>query len=170
MSKNTYSIVNVANNEVINVQTSFPPCRDICRSYLTDPENFGSRLQVMKNRTEENPGEVVFDVTSIKYSSGRVRMTLWTEFNRQQKMHEATAAKAARIAEEKKAKAEAKAAAKAAKVEIQSEPQIQEESKAEAPKAKTPKKAAAKKSSKQKSAKSSAAEDISRALGKIMFG
>jgi hypothetical protein len=163
MSKNTYSIVNVANNEVLNVQTSFPPCRDICRSFLTDPENFGARLQVMKNRTEENPGEVVFDVTSIKYSSGRVRMTLWTEFNRQQKMHEATAAKAARIVEEKKAKAEAKAAAKA-------KPQIQEESEAETPKAKAPKKALAKKSSKQKSVKSEFAEDISRALGKIMFG
>ena len=149
MSKNTYSIVNVANNEVINVQTAFPPCRDICRSFLTTPENFGTRLQVVKNRTEDSAGEVVFDVTSIKYSSGRVRMTLWTEYNHQQKMHEATAAKAARIAEEKKAKAEAKAAAKAAEVEVKSEPQIQEESKAEAPKAKAPKKAAAKKSAKK---------------------
>jgi hypothetical protein len=112
MSKNTYSIVNVANNEVINTQTAFPPCRDICRSYLTDEANFGARLQVVKNRTEENPGEVVFDVTSIKYSSGRVRMTLWTEYERQQKMHEATAAKIAAREAEKKQKAEAKAAAK----------------------------------------------------------
>ena len=153
MSKNTYSIVNVANNEVINVQTAFPPCRDICRSFLTTPENFGIRLQVVKNRTEDSAGEVVFDVTSIKYSSGRVRMTLWTEYNRQQKMHEATAAKAARIAEEKKAKAEAKAAAKAAKAEteaeVKTELQIQEEPKAEAPKAQAPKKAAAKKSAKK---------------------
>ena len=114
MSKNTYSIVNVANNEVINTQTAFPPCRDICRSYLTDEANFGARLQVVKNRQEDGTGEVVFDVTSIKYSSGRVRMTLWTEFNRQQKMHEATAAKIAAREAEKKAKAEAKAAAKAA--------------------------------------------------------
>ena len=147
MSKNTYSIVNVANNEVIATQTAFPPCRDLCRTHLTDPEHFGDRLQVVKNRQEDGSGEVVFDVTSIKYSSGRVRMTLWTEFNRQQKMHEATAAKAARIAEEKKAKAEAKAAAKAA--EAKAELQIQEESKAEAPKAKAPKKAAAKKSAKK---------------------
>ena len=117
MSKNTYSIINVNTNEVINTQTAFPPCRDICRSYLTDEANFGVRLQVVKNRTEENPGEVVFDVTSIKYSSGRVRMTLWTEFNRQQKMHEATAAKIAAREAEKKQKAEAKAAAKAAKAE-----------------------------------------------------
>lgn len=116
--KNTYSIVNVANNEVIAVQTSFPPCRDLCRSYLTNPENFGARLQVMKNRTEENPGEVVFDVTSIKYSSGRVRMTLWTEYNRQQKMHEATATKIAAREAEKKQKAEAKATAKAKAAEI----------------------------------------------------
>ena len=117
MSKNTYSIVNVNTNEVINTQTAFPPCRDICRSYLTDEANFGARLQAMKNRTEENPGEVVFDVTSIKYSSGRVRMTLWTEYQRQQKMHEATAAKIAAREAEKKQKAEAKAAAKAAKAE-----------------------------------------------------
>ena len=115
MSKNTYSIVNVANNEVINVQTAFPPCRDICRSFLTDPENFGVRLQVVKNRQEDGTGEVVFDVTSIKYSSGRVRMTLWTEYNRQQKMHEETAKKIAAREAEKKQKAEAKAKAKAAK-------------------------------------------------------
>ena len=112
MSKNTYAIVNVANNEVINTQTAFPPCRDICRSYLTDPDNFGARLQVVKNRQEDGTCEVVFDVTSIKYSSGRVRMTLWTEHERQQKMHEATAAKIAAREAEKKQKAEAKAAAK----------------------------------------------------------
>ena len=112
MSKNTYSIVNVNTNEVINTQTAFPPCRDICRSYLTDEANFGARLQVVKNRTEDSTGEVVFDVTSIKYSSGRVRMTLWTEYERQQKMHEATAAKIAAREAEKKQKAEAKAADK----------------------------------------------------------
>jgi hypothetical protein len=117
MSKNTYSIVNVANNEVVNTQTAFPPCRDICRSYLTDEANFGVRLQVVKNRQEDGTGEVVFDVTSIKYSSGRVRMTLWTEYERQQKMHAATAAKIAAREAEKKQKAEARAAAKAAKAE-----------------------------------------------------
>ena len=125
MSKNTYSIVNVANNEVLNVQTAFPPCRDICRDFLYQEENFGVRLQVVKNRQEDGTGEVVFDVTNIKYSSGNVRMTLWKEYERQQKMHEATAARAARIAEEKKAKAEAKAAAKAAKAakaEVKAEP------------------------------------------------
>jgi hypothetical protein len=118
MSKNTYSIINVANNEVLFTQTSFPPCRDICRDFLYQEENFGVRLQVVKNRTEENPGEVVFDVTNIKYSSGKVRMTLWKEYERQQKMHEATAAKAAAREAEKKAKAEAKAAAKAKTAEI----------------------------------------------------
>ena len=91
--KNTYSIVNVNNNEIINVQSAFPPCRDICRAYLTNPVNFGARLHVIKNRQEDGSGEVVFDVTSIKYSTGRVRMTLWTEFNRQIKMHEETARK-----------------------------------------------------------------------------
>ena len=93
MSKNTYSIVNINTNEVVNVQTAFPPCRDICRAYLTNPDNFGARLHVVKNRQEDGSGEVVFDVTSIKYSTGRVRMTLWTEFNRQIKMHEETARK-----------------------------------------------------------------------------
>ena len=148
MSKNAYSIVNIANNEVINTQTAFPPCRDICRSYLTDEANFGARLQVVKNRQEDGTGEVVFDVTSIKYSSGRVRMTLWTEYNRQQKMHEATAAKAARIAEEKKAKAEAKAAAKAAK-EVEAKPVETVAEVIEAPAEKPVKKAAAKKAAKK---------------------
>ena len=145
--KNTYSIINVANNEVLNVQTSFPPCRDICRDFLYQEENFGVRLQVVKNRTEENPGEVVFDVTNIKYSSGNVRMTLWTEYERQQKMHEATAARAARLAEEKKAKAEAKAAAKAAKAEVHTEPVEEAKEVKETPKAIT-KKPAAKKAAK----------------------
>ena len=117
MSKNTYSIVNVNTNEIVNTQTAFPPCRDICRSYLTDEANFGTRLQVVKNRQEDGTGEVVFDVTSIKYSSGRVRMTLWTEYERQQKMHAAAAAKIAAREAEKKQKAEARAAAKAAKAE-----------------------------------------------------
>ena len=91
--KNTYSIVNINTNEVVNVQTAFPPCRDICRAYLTNPDNFGARLHVIKNIQPDGTGEVVFDVTSIRYSSGRVRMTLWTEFNRQMKMHEETARK-----------------------------------------------------------------------------
>jgi len=91
--KNTYSIVNVQTNEIVSVQTSFPPCRDLCRAYLTNPDNFGARLHVVKNRQEDGTGEVVFDVTSIKYSTGRVRMTLWTEFNRQMRMHEETARK-----------------------------------------------------------------------------
>ena len=125
MSKNTYSIVNVANNEVIATQTAFPPCRDLCRTHLTDPEHFGDRLQVVKNRQEDGSGEVVFDVTSIKYSSGRVRMTLWTEFERQQKMHEATKAKLEKIEAEKKAKKEAREAAKAAKAKAE-EPAVEE--------------------------------------------
>ena len=91
--KNTYSIVNVQTNEIVSVQTAFPPCRDLCRAYLTNPDNFGARLHVVKNRQEDGSGEVVFDVTSIKYSTGRVRMTLWTEFNREMRMHEETARK-----------------------------------------------------------------------------
>ena len=133
MSKNTYSIVNTANNEVIATQTSFPPCRDICREFLYKPENFGTRLQVVKNRQEDGSGDVVFDVTNIKYSSGRVRMTLWTEYQRQQKMHEETARKAAE-------RAAAKEAASTAE-------QPAEEPKAEA--AEQPKKVAAKKSAKK---------------------
>ena len=133
MSKNTYSIVNTNNNEVIATQTSFPPCRDICRDFLYKPENFGIRLQVVKNRQEDGSGEVVFDVTNIKYSSGRVRMTLWTEYQRQQKMHAETARKAAE-------RAAAKEAAPATE-------QLVEEPKAEA--AEQPKKIAAKKSAKK---------------------
>ena len=155
MSKNTYSIVNVANNEVLNVQTAFPPCRDICRDFLYQEENFGVRLQVVKNRQEDGTGEVVFDVTNIKYSSGNVRMTLWKEYERQQKMHEATAARAARLAEEKKAKAEAKAAAKAAKAEVKAEPAEEAKEVKKTPKA-TTKKPAAKKAAAKKSTKTKA--------------
>ena len=134
MSKNSYSIVNTNNNEIVAVQTAFPPCRDICRDFLYKPENFGIRLQVVKNRQEDGSGEVVFDVTNIRYSSGRVRMTLYTEFQRQQKMHEETARKAA----ERAAAKEALTAAKPV-----------EEPKAEEPKAEQQKKAAAKKSAKK---------------------
>ena len=133
MSKNTYSIINTNNNEVIATQTSFPPCRDICRNFLYKPENFGIRLQVVKNRQEDGSGEVVFDVTNIKYSSGRVRMTLWTEYQRQQKMHAETARKAAERA--------------AAKEVAPTAEQSAEEPKTEA--AEQPKKAAAKKSAKK---------------------
>ena len=134
MSKNTYSIVNTNNNEIINVQTSFPPCRDICRAYLTNPDNFGARLHVVKNRQEDGSGEVVFDVTSIKYSTGRVRMTLYTEFQRQQKMHEETARKAAE-------RAAAKLAASPKPVEELNAEKVQQ--------TEQPKKVAAKKSAKK---------------------
>ena len=96
MSKHTHVIVNAATNESITDQkVTTANFRDICRAYLTAPEHFGERLQVVRDRTADNAGEVIFDVTSIKYSSGKVRMTLFTEFERQQKLHEATAAKAA---------------------------------------------------------------------------
>ena len=139
MSKNTYSIVNTNTNEIISVQSAFPPCRDICRDFLYKPENFGVRLHVVKNRQEDGSGEVVFDVTNIKYSSGRVRMTLYTEFQRQQKMHEETARKAAE-------RAAAKAASMTAKPAEESKV---EEPKAEQPNVEQPKKAAAKKSGKK---------------------
>ena len=138
MSKNTYSIVDTLNNNIVSVQTAFPPCRDLCRSYLTDEANFGHRLQVVKNRQEDGSGDVVFDVTNIKYSSGRVRMTLWTEFQRQQKMHEASAAKAAAREEAKAAKKAEREAAKAAQQPAEVKP-----------KAEKPAKAAAKKSAKK---------------------
>ena len=98
--KNTYSIVNVQTREIINVQTSFPPCRDLCRAYLTNPDNFGAQLHVVKNIQQDGTGEVVFDVTSIKYSTGRVRMTLWTEFQRQLELRKRAAAKLAEKSEQ----------------------------------------------------------------------
>ena len=92
--KNTYVIVNVANNESItNLKVTTSNFRDICREYLMRPDHFGERLHVVRNRTNDNPGEIIFDVTNIRYSTGQVRMTLFSEFERQQKLHAQTLAK-----------------------------------------------------------------------------
>ena len=118
MSKHTHIIVNAETNEQITDQkVTTANYRDICRAYLTDPAHFGERLQVVRDRNDQNAGEVIFDVTSIKYSSGKVRMTLFTEFQRQQSLHEQTATKAAERAAAKAKKAEERAAAKAKKAE-----------------------------------------------------
>ena len=115
---NIHTIINVNTNESVTDQkVTTANFRDICRAYLTDPKNFGQRLQVVRNRTAENPGVVIFDVTSIRYSSGQVRMTLFTEFQRQQALHAQTAAKAAEREAAKAKRAEERAAAKAAKAE-----------------------------------------------------
>ena len=142
--KNTHTIINVNTNEAITDQkVTTANFRDICRAYLTDPAHFGERLQVVRNRTAEDPGQVIFDVTSIKYSSGQVRMTLFTEWQRQQAMHEATAKKAAEREAAKLKKAEERAAAKAAKIEatpaVEEQPTVEESKKSK----KSKKKAAA---------------------------
>ena len=150
MSKNVHTIINVNTNEAITDQkVTTANFRDICRAYLTDPAHFGERLQVVRNRTAEDPGQVIFDVTSIKYSSGQVRMTLFTEWQRQQAMHEATAKKAAEREAAKLKKAEERATTKAAKIEaaqvveelvaIEEQPEIEESKKSK----KSKKKAAA---------------------------
>ena len=92
--KNTHIIVNAKTNEQItNLKVTTSNFRDICREYLMRPENFGERLFVVRNRTNEDPGTIIFDVTNIRYSSGQVRMTLYAEYERQQKLHAQTLAK-----------------------------------------------------------------------------
>ena len=146
MSKNVHTIINVKTNESITDQrVTTANFRDICRAYLTDPLHFGERLQVVRNRTADDPGQVIFDVTSIRYSSGQVRMTLFTEWQRQQAMHEATAKKAAEREAAKAKRAEERAAAKAQPVveEPKAEEPVAEEPKKPVKKAKIAKKLAA---------------------------
>ena len=86
MAKNSYYVYAIDAKTPMFEATSFPSCQTFARNYLTEPQNFGKRLQVYKNRSLVSgaPGEKVFDVTSIKYSSGKVRMTLYSEFLKQQ--------------------------------------------------------------------------------------
>lgn len=87
MAKSRYSVCEAVTGNLLFEASSFPSCQTYSRNYLTDPVNFGKRLYVFKNRniSAGEFGEKVFDVTSIRYSSGKVRMTLYSEFLKYQK-------------------------------------------------------------------------------------
>lgn len=87
MARSNYTVYEVATGKTLFEASSFPSCQTFSRTFLTSSENFGKRLQVFKNRNILNGefGEKVFDVTSIRYSSGKVRMTLYSEFLKHQK-------------------------------------------------------------------------------------
>ena len=53
--------------------------RDICRTYLTNPAHLGEHLQVVRMESEQAPVSLFFDVTSVKYSTGKIQMTLYKD-------------------------------------------------------------------------------------------
>jgi hypothetical protein len=87
MARSSYTVCEVVTGNILFEASSFPSCQTFSRNFLTNPINFGKRLQVFKNRniSAGEFGEKVFDVTSIRYSSGKVRMTLYSEFLKHQK-------------------------------------------------------------------------------------
>lgn len=87
MAKSKYAVIHSVTNNILFEATSFPACQTFARNFLTNPMNFGQRLFVHKGVDVliGNYGERIFDVTSIKYSSGKVRMTLYSEFLKHQK-------------------------------------------------------------------------------------
>ena len=145
MAKNTYTIVNPLTNEVVNQDKSYTKMYYQVMGTLCTEEHLGEHLSIFKNRTEEDPGELVYELISVKDSSGRIHLNNSVALARIQKRHEESLKKAA------EAKA-AREAAKAAKVEAaQPQPEVTEEAKLEeAPKAaKKPAKKASKKASKK---------------------
>ena len=129
MAKNTYSIVN-PNNEIIATDKSYTKMYYQVMGTLCTEDHLGEHLSIFKNRTEDNPGELVYELISVKDSSGRIHLNNSVALARIQKRHEESLRKAA----ETKA---AREAAKAAKAEAtQPQPEVTEEAKAEeAPKA-----------------------------------
>ena len=146
MAKNTYTIVNPLTNEVIAQDKSYTKMYYQVMGTLCTEDHLGQHLSIFKNRTEEDPGELVYELISVKDSSGRIHLNNSVALERIQKRHEESLKKAA----EAKAVREA---AKAAKAEAKAEPQAEatEEAKPEkAPKAaKKPVKKAAKKPAKK---------------------
>ena len=125
MAKNTYTIIN-ANNETVAQDKSYTKMYYQVMGTLCTEENLGKRLSIFKNRTEDNPGELVYELISVKDSSGRIHLNNSVALERIQKRHEESLKKAA------EAKA-AREAAKAAKVEAaQPQPEVTEEAKPEA--------------------------------------
>ena len=146
MAKNTYTIVNPNNNEVIAQDKSYTKMYYQVMGTLCTEENLGKHLSIFKNRTEEDPGTLVYELISVKDSSGRIHLNNSVALERIQKRHEESLKKAAEV------KA-AREAAKAAKAEAKAEPQseVTEEVKLEeTPKAaKKPAKKASKKVAKK---------------------
>ena len=144
MAKNTYTIINPLTNEVIATDKSYTKMYYQVMATLCTEDHLGEHLSIFKNRTKDNPGELVYELISVKDSSGRIHLNNSVALARIQKRHEESLKKAA----EAKAAREAAKAAKAAKAEAtQPQPEVIEETKAEeAPKAaKKPAKKASKK-------------------------
>ena len=125
MAKNTYTIVNTETNEVVAQDKSYTKMYYQVMGTLCTEENLGKRLSIFKNRTEEDPGTLVYELISTKDSSGRIHLNNSVALERIQKRHEeslkkAAEAKAAR--EAAKAAKAAKAEAKAAEVPAEAEP------------------------------------------------
>ena len=143
MAKNTYTIIDPNTNETIAQDKSYTKMYYQVMSTLCTEENLGKHLSIFKNRTEEDSGTLVYELISVKDSSGRIHLNNSVALERIQKRHEESLKKAA----------EAKAAREAAKAKAKTEPQaeVTEEVKPEkAPKAakkasKKPDKNAAKK-------------------------
>ena len=145
MAKNTYTIINPLTNEVIAQDKSYTKMYYQVMGTLCTEDHLGEHLSIFKNRTENDPGELVYELISVKDSSGRIHLNNSVALERIQKRH----AESLRKAEEAKA---AREAAKAAKAETtQPQPEVTEEANAEeAPKAaKKPAKKAAKKATKK---------------------
>ena len=130
MAKNTYTIINPNTNEVIATDKSYTKMYYQVMGTLCTEDHLGDHLSIFKNRTEEDPGELVYELISVKDSSGRIHLNNSVALARIQKRHEESLRKAA------EAKA-AREAAKAAKVEaVQPQLEVTEEAKVEeAPKA-----------------------------------
>ena len=132
MAKNTYTIVNTETNEVVAQDKSYTKMYYQVMGTLCTEENLGKRLSIFKNRTEDNPGELVYELISVKDSSGRIHLNNSVALERIQKRHEESLKKAAEAKATREAAKAAKAEAKAAKAaEAKQEPEVQDEAEAQ---------------------------------------
>ena len=128
MAKNTYTIVN-ANNETVAQDKSYTKMYYQVMATLCMEENLGQHLSIFKNRTEDNPGELVYELISVKDSSGRIHLNNSVALERIQKRHEESLKKAAEAKAAREAAKAAKAEAKTA--EAKQEPEVQDEAEAQ---------------------------------------
>ena len=129
MAKNTYTIVNPNTNEVVAQDKSYTKMYYQVMATLCTEDRLGQHLSIFKNRTEEDPGELVYELISVKDSSGRIHLNNSVALERIQKRHEESLKKAAEAKAAREAAKATKAEAKAA--EAKQEPEVQDETKAQ---------------------------------------
>jgi len=86
--KNVYTIIDPTTNEVIANDTSYTRMYYQVMRTLCTEDNLGKRLRIFKNRTADDPGELVYELISVQDATGRIHLNNSVALERIRQRHE----------------------------------------------------------------------------------